>query len=56
MQKLYLEHTLSEAVSGRIGLWSKNKQLLAPVDYMATPARLSLPVQVGAMVEPHVQS
>ena len=56
MQKLHLEHTLSEAVSGRIGLWSKSKQLHAPVDYMATPARLSVPVPVEAMVEPHVQS
>ena len=35
--KLYLEHTLSEPVSGRIGLWSKADSYVYFSDYSATP-------------------
>jgi hypothetical protein len=35
--KLYLEHTLSEAVSGRIGLWSKADSYMHFSDYTVTP-------------------
>jgi hypothetical protein len=34
--KLYLEHTLPEAVSGRIGLWSKADSYMYFSDYMVT--------------------
>ena len=36
--KLYLEHTLPEPVSGRIGLWSKADSYVYFSDYSATPA------------------
>src|SRR5213080_1759241 len=36
--KLYLEHTLSDAVSGRIGLWSKADSYMRFSDYTATSA------------------
>ena len=36
--KLYLEHTLNEPVSGRIGLWSKADSHMYFADYAATPA------------------
>jgi hypothetical protein len=36
--KLYLEHTLSEAVSGRIGLWSKADSYMHFADYTVTSA------------------
>src|SRR2546429_3237285 len=36
--KLYLEHTLNEPVSGRIGLWSKADSHMNFADYTATPA------------------
>src|SRR5436190_4149777 len=36
--KLYLEHTLPEAVSGRIGLWSKADSYMHFADYTVTPA------------------
>jgi hypothetical protein len=36
--KLYLEHTLSEPVSGRIGLWSKADSHMYFADFAATPA------------------
>jgi hypothetical protein len=36
--KLYLEHTLPEPVSGRIGLWSKADSHMYFADYAATPA------------------
>ena len=36
--KLYLEHSLSEPVSGRIGLWSKADSYVYFTDYSATPA------------------
>ena len=36
--KLYLEHTLNEPVSGRIGLWSKADSHMYFADYTATPA------------------
>jgi hypothetical protein len=35
--KLYLEHTLSEPVSGRIGLWSKADSYVYFSDYSAAP-------------------
>ena len=35
--KLYLEHLLSEPVSGRIGLWSKADSYVYFADYTATP-------------------
>src|SRR5438105_8992519 len=35
--KLYLEHTLPEPVSGRIGLWSKADSHVYFTDYNATP-------------------
>src|SRR5215212_3081685 len=35
--KLYLEHSLSEPVSGRIGLWSKADSYVYFTDYNATP-------------------
>lgn len=35
--KLYLEHTLPEPVSGRIGLWSKADSYVYFSDYSATP-------------------
>jgi hypothetical protein len=36
--KLYLQHTLPEMVSGRIGLWSKADSHMYFADYTATPA------------------
>jgi hypothetical protein len=36
--KLYLEHTLPDAVSGRIGLWSKADSHMYFDDYIVTPA------------------
>jgi hypothetical protein len=36
--KLYLEHTLPEPVSGRVGLWSKADSHMYFADYTATPA------------------
>jgi hypothetical protein len=36
--KLYLEHTLPEPVSGRIGLWSKADSHMYFDDYTVTPA------------------
>jgi hypothetical protein len=36
--KLYLEHTLPETVSGRIGLWSKADSYVYFDDYTVTPA------------------
>jgi hypothetical protein len=36
--KLYLEHTLPEPVSGRIGLWSKADSHMYFADYAAAPA------------------
>ena len=36
--KLYLEHTLPEAVSGRIGLWSKADSHMYFDDYTVTPS------------------
>jgi hypothetical protein len=36
--KLYLEHSLPESVSGRIGLWSKADSYVYFTDYSATPA------------------
>src|SRR5216684_5395505 len=36
--KLYLEHTLSEAVSGRVGLWSKSDGYMHFADYTVTSA------------------
>src|SRR5260221_205914 len=36
--KLYLEHTLSEVVSGRIGLWSKADSYMHFSDYTVTQA------------------
>jgi hypothetical protein len=36
--KLYLEHTLTEPVSGRIGLWSKADSHVYFDDYTVTPA------------------
>jgi len=36
--KLYLEHSLSEPVSGRVGLWSKADSYVYFTDYSATPA------------------
>jgi len=36
--KLYLEHTLPEAVSGRIGLWSKADSYMHFDEFTATPA------------------
>jgi hypothetical protein len=36
--KLYLEHTLPEPVSGRIGLWSKADSRMYFADFAATPA------------------
>jgi len=36
--KLYLEHTLPEPVSGRIGLWSKADSHMYFDDYIVTPA------------------
>src|SRR5437016_11669000 len=36
--KLYLEHTLPEPVSGRIGLWSKADSHVYFDDYMVTPS------------------
>ena len=36
--KLYLEHTLAEPVSGRIGLWSKADSHVYFDDYTVTPA------------------
>jgi hypothetical protein len=35
--KLYLEHTLPEAVSGRVGLWSKADSYMQFSDYTVTP-------------------
>src|SRR5216683_3891860 len=35
--KLYLEHTLPEAVSGRVGLWSKADSYMHFSDYTVTP-------------------
>src|SRR3954463_6800121 len=35
--KLYMEHALSEAVSGRIGLWSKADSYMHFSDYAVTP-------------------
>ena len=37
--KLYLEHTLPEPVSGRIGLWSKADSYVFFDDYTITPAK-----------------
>jgi hypothetical protein len=37
--KLYLEHTLAEPVSGRIGLWSKADSHMYFADYTVTTAR-----------------
>jgi hypothetical protein len=37
--KLYLEHSLSEPVSGRIGLWSKADSYVYFTDYTATPTK-----------------
>ena len=36
--KLYLEHTLREPVSGRVGLWSKADSHMYFADFAATPA------------------
>ena len=36
--KLYLEHTLAQPVSGRIGLWSKADSHMYFADYAAAPA------------------
>lgn len=36
--KLYLEHSLAEPVSGRIGLWSKADSYVYFTDYSAVPA------------------
>ena len=36
--KLYLEHTLTEPVSGRIGLWSKADSHMYFDDFTVTPA------------------
>jgi Laminin G domain len=36
--KLYLEHTLSDAVSGRIGLWSKADSYMHFSDYTVSQA------------------
>jgi hypothetical protein len=36
--KRYLEHTLSETVSGRVGLWSKADSYMHFMDYTVTPA------------------
>jgi hypothetical protein len=36
--KLYLEHTLPESVSGRVGLWSKADSHMYFDDYIVTPA------------------
>jgi hypothetical protein len=36
--KLYLEHTLTEAVSGRVGLWSKADSHVYFDDFTVTPA------------------
>lgn len=36
--KLYLEHTLPEPISGRIGLWSKADSHMYFADFAATPA------------------
>jgi hypothetical protein len=36
--KLFLEHTWSEAISGRIGLWSKADSYVFFDDYTATPS------------------
>jgi hypothetical protein len=36
--KLYLEHTLAEPVSGRIGLWSKADSHVYFDDFTVTPA------------------
>ena len=40
--KLYLEHSLPEPVSGRIGLWSKADSYVYFADYSATPANVDL--------------
>jgi hypothetical protein len=37
--KLYLEHTLPEPVSGRIGLWSKADSYMHFDDFVATPSK-----------------
>jgi ABC-2 type transport system permease protein len=37
--KLYLEHTLPEPVSGRIGLWSKADSYMRFDDFAATPSK-----------------
>jgi hypothetical protein len=36
--KLYLEHTLPEAVSSRVGLWSKADSYMHFADYTVTSA------------------
>jgi hypothetical protein len=36
--KLYLEHTLAQPVSGRIGLWSKADSYMHLTDFTVTPA------------------
>jgi hypothetical protein len=36
--ELYLEHTLAQPVSGRIGLWSKADSHVYFDDFTATPA------------------
>jgi hypothetical protein len=36
--KLYLEHTLPQPVSGRIGVWSKADSHMYFDDYTVTPA------------------
>ena len=38
MRKLYLQHTLVEPVSGRVGLWSKADSHMYFADYTVTAA------------------
>lgn len=37
--KLYLQHTLNQAVSGRVGLWSKADSVVLFDNYKVTPAK-----------------
>jgi hypothetical protein len=56
MPKLYLERTLPKPYPDGLVFGQKANSYMHLSDYMATPARFSVPVQFEAMVEPHVQS
>ena len=49
-------HTFRSRIRTGLVFGQKANSYMHLSDYMVTPARMSVPVQVEAMVEPHVQS